>query len=661
MAQQINDRIFAQVDTLPTLPEIATELLELTLSENASAETIAELVSRDPSMSAKLLKVVNSAAFGLRFSVSSIRYATTILGMRRVRTLVLSLSVFDTLSKMGGKGKLDRMLFWKHAVASAAAAKWLANTGHYENPEEAYVASLIHKIGILLFDSSLADPYREILQRAQAQGGDSLTIAEQEIFGTTHTEIGAQLAARWRLPQPLVEAIRYHVHPEQAREPLTPNAIKLVQLTATADHLAWSAGYGLIDTVIPPTPGVCVLDMLAGIELPKAFDEIHAEVSRGAEIFRYGEDKEERWQRALLRANAELGRIAVQLELANRGLSSLNSALINAQQRLGEEDPVDLLLAEIVSTLGYDRAFLLAVESNTKFTVAKATSHDGTGSALEGSTISLDPNSQLHTTGGIRLRASSENSNHPLLTILNSSELVLAPIQEGHSLRYLLAADRASSKQDIPAHAEEALAGLTAQAGLLLENFRLYQTVQNMAVTDPLTGTFNRRRLMEVLSEEADRAARTKQPLSILILDIDHFKQLNDKLGHLAGDQVLRKAGERLRNTVRQGDLVGRYGGEEFLIVLPGAHIENARLAAERIRHSIEDLGRQNADWLRGLTLTVSIGVAEMATEQEKYEGMLGRADTALYAAKHAGRNRVCVAETPTTDPQENQKGNESP
>lgn len=657
MRAELNDKLLVRVESLPTLPAIATQLLELTLSDDVSTSTIGGILSKDPSLTAKVLKVVNSAAFGLRFPVSNLSYAITVLGLQRMRTLILSLSFFETLAKVHDKGQLDKMAFWRHSVASAAAAKALANaTGRLVNPEEAYVAGLIHDIGMLLLDTLAPKEYRQVLQEFQITGANSLLNLEEGIAGISHVEIGSRLALRWNLPKALCGAIRHHHAPEEAVDPMDLPTQNLVAVTAAADYLAWSAGYPSAETPIPPKPGVAVLDLLQGIDLVAIQNHIHEEVRKGAEIFQYSDPKGERWQQALLRANSELGRINAQLELANRGLASLNNALLNTQHRLGEHNPVESLLAEIVGTLGYDRAFLLAPESKGHYRVWKMMSNDGTGSDLEGAEIVTQDEITPSPNAGVRLKASANPEDiHPLLQVLRATEMVVAPIAEGRNVRFLLAVDKGNSGQLLASNAEETLACLTVQAGLLLENYRLYQTVQDMAVTDPLTGVCNRRRLMEVLSEEADRAARTRQPFSVAILDIDFFKMLNDRLGHLAGDQILKKVGELLRNSIRQGDLVGRYGGEEFLILLPGADIPKATIAAERMRKNIEQFGKSSASYLRGNTLTISVGVAELTLEKENFEGLIARADKALYRAKELGRNQVQIAapleEEPKNEP----------
>ena len=171
--------------------------------------------------------------------------------------------------------------------------------------------------------------------------------------------------------------------------------------------------------------------------------------------------------------------------------------------------------------------------------------------------------------------------------------------------------------------------------------------VRIMSRIDPLTGLFNRRSVLAHLHREQERSVQQALPMAVVMLDLDHFKQINDTWGHEAGDYVLIAAAEVLQNAVRQNDRVGRYGGEEFLLVLPGADTDGARRLAERCRQQLEALEVLLKD---GHRLRVSASMGLYCNENDKGaqpDEMLRRADKALYAAKAAGRNRVVVAEEP--------------
>jgi diguanylate cyclase (GGDEF)-like protein len=175
-----------------------------------------------------------------------------------------------------------------------------------------------------------------------------------------------------------------------------------------------------------------------------------------------------------------------------------------------------------------------------------------------------------------------------------------------------------------------------------LERARLFEEVQSLALTDPLTGLQNRRSTFELGRIEFSRALRMKRPFSCMMLDLDHFKKINDQFGHQAGDQILRDFAARCLISVRDGDLVGRYGGEEVIILLPETDREMAMRVAERLGAAVAEKPFQTFD--NEVFVTVSIGVAELDDNTPHFESLIARADQALYIAKHKGRNRVSVS-----------------
>jgi diguanylate cyclase (GGDEF)-like protein len=181
---------------------------------------------------------------------------------------------------------------------------------------------------------------------------------------------------------------------------------------------------------------------------------------------------------------------------------------------------------------------------------------------------------------------------------------------------------------------------LVQPAAMAVENARLFDEVQRYATLDGLTGTFNRRHFMERAQQAYDNSRRFGHALTAMMLDVDHFKRVNDRHGHHVGDQVLRALAERCRSALRSVDLLGRYGGEEFAILLPGASEQSAAtVLAERIRRKVAEEPIETDDG--PVRVTISIGVATIDQQMRSPEDLFKRADAALYEAKQAGRNRV--------------------
>jgi diguanylate cyclase (GGDEF)-like protein len=184
---------------------------------------------------------------------------------------------------------------------------------------------------------------------------------------------------------------------------------------------------------------------------------------------------------------------------------------------------------------------------------------------------------------------------------------------------------------------------IAAQAGIALENARLHEEVRRQATTDELTGLVNRRRFMEALETEVERARMFETPFSVVLADLDDFKRINDDFGHHGGDLALKSFGRLLGEHVRDFDVAARLGGEEFAILLPQTRANAAAVVAGRIRHALTRARIPVSDRDR-VRLTASFGVAESSTGQST-DALLRRADDAMYAAKRAGKDRFVVDE----------------
>ena len=176
-------------------------------------------------------------------------------------------------------------------------------------------------------------------------------------------------------------------------------------------------------------------------------------------------------------------------------------------------------------------------------------------------------------------------------------------------------------------------------AAIAIDNASSYEEMQRQAISDGLTGIFNYRHFHETLKREVGRAGRYGETFCLLMMDLDHFKLVNDTIGHQAGDEVLRSVAGVLRDCSRESDFLARYGGEEFTMILPRTLLDEAETLAERIRAAVEALTVDGAE----LHVTMSIGVAAFPESALDSDGVLGAADAALLRAKTRGRNRVCL------------------
>lgn len=184
---------------------------------------------------------------------------------------------------------------------------------------------------------------------------------------------------------------------------------------------------------------------------------------------------------------------------------------------------------------------------------------------------------------------------------------------------------------------------VSEQIALALANIKLRENLRNQSIRDPLTSLFNRRYLEESLLREINRAKRTQKPIGMIMLDVDHFKQFNDQFGHDAGDVVLKEVGKFLQEHTRQSDIACRYGGEEFMLIMPEASLEVLKERAEKLRVGIKELKLRHGNQCLG-KITISLGIAALPEHGVTSEAIMKAADTALYCAKAAGRDRAMVA-----------------
>ena len=182
---------------------------------------------------------------------------------------------------------------------------------------------------------------------------------------------------------------------------------------------------------------------------------------------------------------------------------------------------------------------------------------------------------------------------------------------------------------------------LCHQFALALQRVKLYKQMEQVAITDSLTNVHTRRHVMSRLQEEWQRSVSKKINLSFLMIDIDHFKSFNDQYGHLTGDQILREIAQYIQDSIREIDVPGRYGGEEFCVILPDTDTEGAYYVAERVRSTTEEAILKVYDM--ELKVTLSVGVSSFPQDAKTIEELIDKADWSLYKAKRSGRNRVCT------------------
>jgi diguanylate cyclase (GGDEF)-like protein len=247
---------------------------------------------------------------------------------------------------------------------------------------------------------------------------------------------------------------------------------------------------------------------------------------------------------------------------------------------------------------------------------------------------------------GIPLQLSKESMqkylNDPIIRFLDSEELAVVPLKAKDKINGIILADNFITKKTITKNDLRMLIMLANQAGLAVENSRLFEKTVIRAHTDSLTDLWNHGYFQRLLGAEIERAKATDKPMSLIMLDIDDFKIYNDKLGHQAGDKILKNLAGLLRNQSRKMDYTCRYGGEEFTVILPHTDKKEAFFIAERLRENIEKYYFNHEEILPHKKLTVSLGIASFPVDGSTPSELIAASDKALYQAKHKGKNTAC-------------------
>jgi len=620
---------------LPSPKGVAFSIIKLLQRDDYRVSELARLVQSDPAIAGRLLKFANAAAFGRTRPIVSLQRAIVALGSFRVRDLVIGLSVMHSHAS-GQCAEFDYAGFWGHSLATAIACQELAHFVQISS-EELFTIGLLARVGELAMASLYPSEYALVLLAARERHRQ-LADLERESFNMDHYQLGATMLAEWGLPEMLIQAAYHHEQPDLAgfRDgsrvlTLTHSlnfARSLSEVCMAEEEARWSL-----------LPGLLTRAARLGISGDALNDVVDRMVRRWRE---WGAMLQVRTQEMppfaeILAASPPSLRVSSTSQEQNSKLASprLQVQLVGIPQA---ELPT---LIQQIETLGHQPTPVDHSPEGLKRALRQPAQIVIADMAMPG----LKPAAFCRL---LRQTSAGKESYALLLALPGSERLILEAIDAGADDVLV----KPLSIQTLRVRLNTATRMLLLREEIQRERRGIMRSTDEFAVThkrllqealtDPLTQLPNRRHGLDFLASEWAFAQSNGLPMACLLLDIDHFKRINDTHGHAAGDAVLRQLADLLKRTSRVEDLVFRYGGEEFAAVLPNASARAAAQIADRIRSVVE---KYSFLWEnQTIPVTLSIGVANLNGAEKDSQALIESADAALYQAKKSGRNRVVVA-----------------
>lgn len=638
----LDDAKFAELKSTGVLPSpkgAALKIIELCQRSNVSLTEIIHVIQADPGLTGRLLKMANSPVFArARPVVSFTPDVLMSIGTQSLRQVVLAFSLVSA-NRSGHCRNFDYDDFWSRSIAMGVAAQMVGASVRVAPPVEMFTCGLLAQIGRLALSAIHPERYSELLTQMRNQSYDAIADIEEQTFGLTHTQIAAAMMMDWGIPKLFTDAVRFHEAPDASNFPDDSRSARLVWCLHLAKLMSNS----------------CFLD---DAERATHFSSMYPAAEKlgisPETLVTLGDQMLSEWKNW-----------STELEITARSVTGFNELNIDKQVSLAsprssqsddaeaasvpilivDDDPaVVLMLKKLLTTAGH----AVYTASNGKEAMRVAL---GCQPRILITDWLMPEMSGLELIKTLRETRMGHGMYAIVLTILNDKEKLIHAFDEGADDFIVKPIDPLMLKARLKAglrtirvqheieQDREALRRMAADLTIA------HQHAKETALTDSLTGLHNRRYAMERLSQEWVATERNRHPLSIIMLDIDHFKQVNDTYGHDVGDTVLRHFSETLKEFSRTPDVACRMGGEEFLVLAPNTPLDGALHYAERIRAGFE----ARIIKIEGISLklTVSVGVAQKSTTTANMDQLIKQADDALYRAKNSGRNRIVAAPLP--------------
>ncbi|MBU2753167.1 diguanylate cyclase [Acidithiobacillus sp. CV18-2] len=601
----------------PSPPRLALELLDLLDRPEVSVRDIAERVRRDPILAAKTLKLANSALYrGLR-PVVAIEDAVMRIGLAVLARLAIGLSLTQqrpVLSRF-----LDLPRYWSAALVRATAMQALARAVGSWSPPELFTIGLLAEIGTLILACAAPEPYGRILKNSN----DLVERLEKEQteFGFDHRQLSAALLVRWGLPGFMAEAV------SSDNTGASSHVVRSQELRAMLNIARWFGDYAdgsCAENAPPPERLLAKLGQHDDL-MDRIRTEIEGEWQDLSDLFDLDPPAD-------VRSRLQQLTHPEALPLVGSARDACRTVRVLVVDDDGDSRA---LLRRILEPAGYEVLEATDAESAMELMqqfLPRVLILDWVLPGMDGPSLCQCLRQKFGGRLYILVFSAIMDGGHAVEALdAGANDFLEKPVSRKFLLAKLknarAAVELTQSLEDIQYQSRE------SQRELLLLN----EALRQVAAHDDLTGLHNRRSIDQYLKEAWETALRYGSRLAVIMLDVDHFKRVNDEHGHDAGDRALCALAKVLKEHVRSSDRVARWGGEEFVIVCSNSGAEEAQQLAERLRSAAEGL---NGDFP---SITLSGGVAERVPEMSSPDDLLRAADQALLHAKRDGRNRIIL------------------
>ena len=660
MPQPIDMKRFEQLKAASELPSprgVAIAIIRLAQSPDVSMGELGRVIKGDPAFVGRLIKAANGVVGENGRSVVSVQDALMVLGLPAVRAMALGFSLLSNYRK-GACTAFDYARFWTSSVLMALSMQALARRLRVIPADDAFSVGLLARIGELALATIYPVDFALVLRKVAASPDARQLDLEQAAFALTHCELGAAMLSDWGIPAQLLDPVRFFETPEYAGFAEGSREAGLMQclvLSRAIAQLCLAPESEHARLIVPMMRLSSRLGLERG-EFVMLCERVGRDWGEWAKLLQLDGGRLPTFT-ALVAEEETVSAAATAEGETQQGAGATSAQspampLAGTAQDAPADEPMRLL---IVGVTGAEGALICEALDPSEFVVLE----EPDCSLAVDRVIDLQPQLMVLNWGSEHcgqtfiqaLRSARfgrfmyvlgllDRDDEGLLleaTAAGVDDVLVRPLQRNAVTVRLRAGRRTVGLQRQLEYEREELRHFAAE--LSISNRRLAEA----AMTDPLTGLPNRRYAMDRMEMEWAACKRHDRPLSVMVVDLDNFKVVNDLHGHDIGDMVLRQLADALRKVLRAQDVVCRMGGDEFLVICPDSDLPQAIACAERLRAAADELRVETGG--PELNVSVSVGVATYDPSITTMAELIKLADRAAFLAKGQGRNRVVASQ----------------